>query len=90
MRLDHNQICTWNSEVEAGKMYLFTEGNLECKVKVVKTNHQKEGIYLKLKVIAKPQTSPVVLGEEFEVYAGYSQQDTDRWWHLHDPDLVYF
>ncbi len=90
MRLEHNQICTCNSEVEAGKIYLYTEGNLECKVKVVQASQQIEGIRLSLMVVAKPQTSPIDLGEEFEVLAYWSHYDTGRWWHLHDNDLVFF
>lgn len=89
MQLEHNRICTWNSEVETGKIYLYTEGNLECKVKVVQTSQQNEGIRLSLKVVAKPQNSPIALGEEFDVLASWNHKDT-RWWHLHDKDLVHF
>jgi hypothetical protein len=88
--LDYHRICTWNSEVETGKVYLFTEGKLECKVKVVQTSPQQEGVRLSLKVIAKPHTSPIALGEEFEVLAAWNHPDNSRWWYLHDPDLVVF
>lgn len=90
MRLNHNRICTWNSEVEVGNTYLFTEGNLECKVRVVETRSYREGIRLNLKVIDKPLTSPIALGEEFEVLATWDYQDKSQWWYLHDPDLVEF
>lgn len=90
MRLEHTQICTWNSEVEVGKTYLYTEGNLECKVKVVQTKEQREGIQLNLKVMAKPQSSPLHLGEEFEVVASWPPFAKASWWYLHDPELVHF
>lgn len=90
MRLEHNRICTWNSEVEAGKIYLYTEGNLECQVRVVQTRQQKDGIKLCLKVIAKPPHSPITLGEEFEVFASLIHPDKGEWWHLHDQDLVMY
>lgn len=90
MRINHNQICTWNSEVKAGNVYLYTEGNLECKVKVLQTNQEEDGIRLGLKVIAKPKTSPVTIGEEFDVVAATSNYAPDSWWYLHDKDLIKF
>lgn len=90
MQINHNQICTWNSEVETGKIYLYTEGNLECKVKVLQTNPEQEGIRLGLKVVSKPKTSPMALGEEFDVMARPGNFSSGSWWNLHDNDLIKF
>ena len=40
MQLDYNQICNENSEVDLGKVYLYTEGNLEFKVNVLEFQFQ--------------------------------------------------
>ena len=75
MRLEHNWICTWNSEVETGSIYLYKDGKLEGKVKVVHTSQQKEGICLSLKVVAKPKNSFIVLGEELDVLSYWKLKD---------------
>ncbi len=90
MLFEFPQICTWNNEVEKGNIYLYTEGRLECKVKVLQIHPQPEGICLHLQVVAKPQHSPLALGEEWQVIAFRHQPDPSNWWYLHDQDLVSF